>query len=152
MESIITRVHTAADYTKILKTWRPVILYFGHPSCYACEMAGPTFLGVARSYVGHAHIYMLDTSESPRHPEVTGTPTVLFYKDGKLREKLKGIGSKQFLHEVFARYVTKRHGQRLERKPRHDLPWLRNTLKTLCQPIRARNLLNRRLFVGATNS
>ena len=50
---------------------------------------------------------MLNTSESPRHPDVTGTPTVLFYKDGKLLKKLKGIGTEQTLQEDFARHIGK---------------------------------------------
>ena len=149
MNSIITHVQSPSDYRKALKTWRPVILYFGHPSCYACEMAGPIFLSIAQTYVEHAHIYMLSTHVSPRHPEVTGTPTVLFYKDGKLLEKLKGFGSKQTLSEVFAKHVTKRSPKPVARAACHDLPWLHRTLHTLCTPSRARKLLNRRLFLGA---
>ena len=126
-----------------------MILYFGNTHCPACEFAEPIFRQVAQQYRDRASIYVLNTGESPRHPNVTGTPTVLFYQDGKLQEKLKGIGSKQFLSEVFARHVTKRQGKP-ERKTRHDLPWLRHTLKTLCQPARARNLLKRKLFYGTS--
>ena len=146
MSSTRPRPTLAPAYRKALNTWRPVILYFGNSRCPACEIAEPIFRQVAEQYRDRASIYVLNTGESPRHPNVTGTPTVLFYQDANLREKLKGIDSKQFLSEVFARHVTKRHGKKLERKPRHDLPWLRHILKTLCQPARARNLLERSLF------
>jgi thioredoxin 1 len=128
-------------YRKALKTWRPVILYFGSQHCPACDWAGPIFRQIAEAYRHHAHIYMLDTRESPRHPNVTGTPTVLFYKDGKLLKKLKGIGTEQTLQEDFARHIGKVKPATPPRKPDHDLAWLRQILRRLCTVPRARTLL-----------
>jgi thioredoxin 1 len=141
MRSANTRNALAPVYRKALKTWRPVILYFGSPHCMACEMAGPIFRQIAEAYRHHAHIYMLDTSESPRHPNVTGTPTVLFYKDGKLLKKLKGIGTEQTLQEEFARHIGKVKPATVPRKPVHDLAWLRQILRSLCTVPRAHTLI-----------
>ncbi|MHC8394642.1 thioredoxin family protein [Pseudomonas sp. LB3P93] len=141
MRSANTRNALAPVYRKALKTWRPVILYFGSPPCMACEMAGPIFRQIAEAYRHHAHIYMLDTSESPRHPNVTGTPTVLFYKDGKLLKKLKGIGTEQTLQEEFARHIGRVKPATVTRKPVHDLAWLRQTLHRLCTVPRAHRLI-----------
>jgi len=127
-------------YRKALKTWRPVILYFGSQHCPACETAGPVFRQIAEPYRHHAQIYMLNTSESPRHPDVTGTPTVLFYKEGKLLKKLKGIGTEQTLQEDFARHIGKVKPRYTARKPSHDLAWLHQTLRTLCTVPRARQV------------
>ncbi|TPG91560.1 thioredoxin [Pseudomonas caspiana] len=132
MSSITASAALAPVYRKALKTWRPVILYFGSQHCPACEMAGPVFRQIAETYRHHAQIYMLNTSESPRHPDVTGTPTVLFYKEGKLLKKLKGIGTEQTLQEDFARHIGKVKPRYTARKPSHDLMWLRQTLRTLC--------------------
>ena len=127
-------------YRKALKTWRPVILYFGSQHCPACETAGPVFRQIAEPYRHHAQIYMLNTSESPRHPDVTGTPTVLFYKEGKLLKKLKGIGTEQTLQEDFARHIGKVKPRYTARKPSHDLAWLHQTLRTLCTVSQARRV------------
>ncbi|PAU59860.1 co-chaperone YbbN [Pseudomonas sp. PICF141] len=136
----------APAYRKALKTWRPVILYFGNQHCPACEMAEPVFRTIAEQYRDHAQVYMLNTSESPRHPDVTGTPTVLFYKEGRLLKKLKGIGTRQTLEENFKKHIGKlRPKPPITRKPRHDLPWLQKTLSTLRTAPRARELLNVRL-------
>jgi thioredoxin 1 len=140
MSSITTPTALAPVYRKALKTWRPVILYFGSQHCPACEMAGPVFRQIAEPYRHHAQIYMLNTSESPRHPDVTGTPTVLFYKEGKLLKKLKGIGTEQTLQEDFARHIGKVKPRYTARKPSHDLMWLRQTLRTLCTVPRARQV------------
>ncbi|KIF63333.1 thioredoxin [Pseudomonas fluorescens] len=118
-------------YRKALKTWRPVILYFANEHCPACEWAGPVFRQIAEPYRLRANIYMLNTSQSPRHPNVTGTPTVLFYKNGRLIKKLKGIGTEETLARDFAVHIGKTKAPAAAGKPTHDLPWLRRTLRTL---------------------
>ncbi|MCP1445005.1 thioredoxin 1 [Pseudomonas sp. GGS8] len=132
-------------YRKALNTWRPVILYFGNRHCPACEWAEPVFRAIAEKYKDHACIYVLDTSKSPRHPEVKGTPTALFYKKGKLLTKLKGIGTPETLEEHFKQHIGKLRPKRVARKPHHNLPWLQKTLSNLCTVHRARELLNVRL-------
>lgn len=131
----------APTYRKALKTWRPVILYFGNQHCPACEEAEPIFRAIAQAYRHRADIYMLNTSESPRHPDVTGTPTVLFYKDGRLRKKLKGIGTPQSLAEDVAAHIGKVKPRFVGRKSEHDLAWLRRTLRRLRTVARARTLV-----------
>ncbi|WLH33292.1 thioredoxin family protein [Pseudomonas sp. FP2196] len=124
-------------YRKALNTWRPVILYFANEHCPACESAGPVFRQIAEPYRHRANIYMLNTSESPRHPQVTGTPTVLFYKNGRLVKKLKGIGTEETLAADFARHIGRTRAPLVQAKQRHDLPWLRRTLSGLCTITRA---------------
>ncbi|WLG47298.1 thioredoxin family protein [Pseudomonas sp. FP1740] len=148
MRSISTHPLDPA-YRKALNTWRPVILYFGNDHCPACEWAGPVFREIAEKYKDHACIYMLDTSKSPRHQEVEGTPTALFYKKGKLLTKLKGIGTPETLEEHFKKHIGKLRPKRVARKPRRDLPWLQKTLSTLCTAPRARERLNARLMSNA---
>ncbi|MHC8293673.1 thioredoxin family protein [Pseudomonas sp. LB3P58] len=145
MSSTTTPAALAPVYRKALKTWRPVILYFGNQHCPACETAGPIFRQIGERYRHHAQIYMLNTSESPRHPDVTGTPTVLFYKDGKLLKKLKGIGTEQTLQEDFARHIGKVKPAMGKRKPVHDLAWLLQTLRRLRTVPRATGQLSRRV-------
>lgn len=141
MTSTTPQTALAPTYRKALKTWRPVILYFGNEHCPACEYAGPVFRAIAESFRHRADIYMLNTSESPRHPNVTGTPTVLFYKDGKLLKKLKGIGTEETLAADFAAHIGKVQPKVVARKPSHDLAWLRRTLRRLCTVARARTLI-----------
>lgn len=121
----------APVYRKALKTWRPVILYFANDHCPTCEWAGPIFRRIAEPYRLRANIYMLDTSQSPRRPNVTGTPTALFYKNGRLLKKLKGIGTEETLARDFAMHIGKTKAPVAARKRTHDLPWLRQTLRTL---------------------
>lgn len=143
MSSIPAQTTLAPVYRKALRTWRPVILYFGSQHCPACEMAGPVFRRIAEPYRHTADIYMLDMEHSPRHPKVTGSPTVLFYKEGKLLKKLKGIGTEDTLAQDFALHIGKVKPPAVKRKPRHDLVWLRQTLRQLCTVPRATSQLSR---------
>lgn len=138
MKAIASNTDLAPVYCKALKTWRPVILYFANEHCPACEWAGPIFRQTAEPYRHRADIYMLNTSESPRHPQVTGTPTVLFYKNGRLVKKLKGIGTEETLARDLAEHIGRTKAPFAPRKPSHDLTWLRQTLRTLCTIPRAR--------------
>jgi thioredoxin 1 len=140
MSAANTISNLAPVYRKAIKTWRPVILYFANEHCPACEWAGPLFREVAEPYRHRANIYMLNTSQSPRHPLVTSTPTVLFYRHGKLLKKLKGIGSEETLAAHFARHIGRTRAPVVQQKPRHDLGWLRRTLRNLCTVPRARLL------------
>ncbi|MBV4484689.1 thioredoxin family protein [Pseudomonas sp. SWRI153] len=128
----------APTYRKALKTWRPVILYFANEHCPACKWAGPVFRQIAERYRLRANVYMLDTTQSPRHPNVTGTPTVLFYKNGRLIKKLKGIGTEETLTRDFAVHIGKTKAPVAARKRTHDLAWLRRTLRTMRTVSRAR--------------
>ncbi|MFJ2536683.1 thioredoxin family protein [Pseudomonas sp. NPDC087614] len=132
MQTTTRRSDLPAIYRKALKTWRPVILYFANEHCPACESAGPIFRQTAEPYRHRANIYMLNTRESPRHPLVTGTPTVLFYKNGRLVKKLKGIGTEETLAADFARHIGNTKAPAVQQKSRHDLIWLRRTLRHLC--------------------
>jgi thioredoxin 1 len=145
MRSTRPRPTLAPAYRKALNTWRPVILYFGNTHCPACEIAEPIFRQVAEQYRDRASIYVLITGESPRHPNVTGTPTVLFYMGWKLLKKLKGIGTRQTLEADFAAHIGKTKPKLPHRQPTHTVHWLRQTLRTLRTAPRAHDLLNRRL-------
>ncbi|ROM93832.1 co-chaperone YbbN [Pseudomonas brassicacearum] len=137
----------APQYLRALRNYRPVVLYFGHPHCCACEFAGPIFRETAEAYKDRADCYMLNTAECPRHPEVRGTPTLLFYRNGKLLKKLKGFEDAQALNAVFASLIGKARHKSVVRKPHHDLSWLRHTLGTLRTVPRAHRLVDRRAAV-----
>lgn len=121
----------APAYRKVLKTRRPVILYFFNKHCPACEWAGPVFREIAEAYKDLAVIYMLDTASSPCHAAVKGTPTVLFYLNGMLLKKLKGIGTEETLKQDFVEHIGNFKAPLPRRKRPHDVAWLCRTFRTL---------------------
>jgi thioredoxin 2 len=78
----------------------PTMVDFFSPTCGPCQMLAPTVERLAAKYVGRAIIAKLDTS---RHPitagryGIRGVPTLLFFKDGQLRDQLTGAVPEQLL-------------------------------------------------------
>lgn len=101
----------AEAFQRVLKTRRPVFLLFVSQHCPACTDASPLFVRVARQYP-RALSLVLDCAETPRHPEVTGTPTLLIYQYGKLIRKLQGFGpeedQKKLVRQTFKDYAKAR--------------------------------------------
>ena len=102
-------IANAEDYQRVLSTSRPVFLLFVSAHCPACTEAVPLFEKVAARYPSVVSM-VLDWAQTPRHPEVTGTPTGLIYLDGQLQEKLQGFGTlddqAQVVEDTFARYAS----------------------------------------------
>jgi len=92
----------AMAYQQVLKAHKTVFMLFVSQHCPACGEAGPLFERFARKYARTVKSLVLDTAHTPRHPEVTGTPTLLVFQNGKMVEKLKGFDEKT-LSETFAK-------------------------------------------------
>lgn len=99
------------QFQRLLKTSHPVFLLFVSEHCPACGDAGPLFELIASKYPWVVSL-VLECAETPRHPEVTGTPTLLVYLNGVLMEKLKGFGPEegqaQLVEQTFKRYTKAR--------------------------------------------
>ncbi len=78
----------------------PTMVDFFSPSCGPCQTLAPVVERLAAKYFGRAIIAKLDTS---RHPVaasrygIRGVPTLLFFKDGQLRDQLTGAVPEQVL-------------------------------------------------------
>lgn len=84
-------IANAEDYQRVLSTSRPVFLLFVSDKCPGCAMSGPLFQRIARKYRSVLSL-VLDCAKTPRHPKVTGTPTLLIYLNGTLMETFEGFG------------------------------------------------------------
>ncbi|QDG55340.1 thioredoxin family protein [Pseudomonas sp. NIBRBAC000502773] len=104
----IATVINAEEYLSILSTPAPVFLLFVSQHCAACAGSAPLFERIAGKYPAVTS-RVLDCAQTPRHPEVTGTPTLLIYLNGNLVEKLKGFGPEdqqpQRVEALFKRYA-----------------------------------------------
>ena len=92
----------AKAYQQVLKAHKTVFMLFVSQHCPACGEAGPLFERIAGKYASSVKSLVLDTAQTPRHPEVTGTPTLLVFQNGEMVEKLKGFDEKT-LSQTFAK-------------------------------------------------
>lgn len=72
--------------------------------CGPCQMIAPTIDELALEYAGKLKVYKLNTDENPDIAgkyQIMGIPTLLFFKDGKLVDKIVGAASKkQFKQKI----------------------------------------------------
>ena len=83
---------------EILKSAAPVMVDFWAEWCGPCRMIAPTVEELAVEYDGKLKVCKLNTDENPDVAgkyQIMGIPSLLFFKDGKLIDKVVGAASKK---------------------------------------------------------
>lgn len=77
----------------VLKSDKPVLVDFWAEWCGPCRAIGPVIEELSKEYEGKAVIVKLNTDENPITPTnfgIRSIPTLLFFKNGQLVDKLIG--------------------------------------------------------------
>ncbi|MBK8248856.1 MAG: thioredoxin [Gemmatimonadetes bacterium] len=77
--------------------------------CGPCRMVGPIIDQLAGDYAGRAKVAKLDVDSSAgtaRRFDVRSIPTILFFKDGKLVDRVVGFTQKPALEAKFKQHMT----------------------------------------------
>jgi thioredoxin 1 len=77
----------------VLSSDKPVLVDFWAEWCGPCRAIGPIIEELSKEYEGKAVIVKLNTDENPVTPTnygIRSIPTLLFFKDGKVVDKLIG--------------------------------------------------------------
>ena len=81
---------------------------FWAPWCGPCRMIAPVIDQLAVEFEGKAKICKVNTEEEPEltaQYQVRSIPTILFFKDGKIFDKLIGATNKATLEEKINKYL-----------------------------------------------
>ena len=84
----------------VLKTDRPALVDFWAPWCGPCRALAPVLEEIAQTYDGRANVIKVNVDESPKTASnygVQSIPTLLFIREGKVRETLVGLTTKDKL-------------------------------------------------------
>ena len=89
---------------QVLKAKEVVMVDFWAAWCGPCQMIAPIVEDLAGEYDGRLKVCKLNTDENPEvasRYQVMGIPTLIFFKDGRLLDKVVGAASKkQFKEKV----------------------------------------------------
>lgn len=82
------------SFDKTLAEGKLMMVDFWAEWCGPCQMLGPVIESLAEKYEGRAVIGKVNTDEEPDLAmsfQISGIPTVIFFKDGKEIDRLVGV-------------------------------------------------------------
>jgi len=83
--------------SEVLQAKGLVMVDFWAAWCGPCRMVSPIVDELSREYAGRVKVLKLNTDENPEiagRYQIMGIPTLMFFKDGKVVDKLVGALSK----------------------------------------------------------
>ena len=97
MASDAVHQFTDANFqSEVLEAKEPVVVDFWAEWCGPCKALAPIVDEVAGEYAGKARVGKLDTDANQQVAVQFGImsiPTVLFFKDGEVKDKMVGLGA-----------------------------------------------------------
>ncbi len=83
---------------EVLQSPLPVVIDVWAPWCGPCRMIAPVVEELAKEFAGRAKFVKLNSDENQRVPsqyQIQGIPTLLFFKNGQLVDRVVGAVPKQ---------------------------------------------------------
>ena len=88
---------------EVLNETMPLMVDFFATWCKHCKDLEPIINDIHKKYVDKVKFVMADIDETPHYTEVMAvktTPTLFFYKDGKMLKKIPGPRTKEMIEEA----------------------------------------------------
>lgn len=105
-------------HSEVRKSSTPVLVDIWSNGCAPCMHLAPTIKRLAAKYDGEIKVAELNASIAPRTMGklgVRGTPTVLFFKNGAVVERVVGVRGQHYYEEIIEEDLLGRtHDQRAE--------------------------------------
>ena len=90
-------------HQEVMRSDVPVLVDVWSPGCQPCVALAPTIKRLAAKYDGQVKVCHLDASAAPKTTgrlRIRGTPTVLFFKRGRVVETVVGLRGQHYFEEI----------------------------------------------------
>jgi len=95
---------TDANFEELLNSGKPMVVDFWAEWCGPCRMVAPIIDELSEAYAGRVTIGKMDVDDNNdvvAQFGIRNIPTVLFFKDGKMVDKMVGAASKdKFVEKI----------------------------------------------------
>jgi thioredoxin 1 len=106
MAKDILEVGDSSFESEVLKSDKPVLVDFWAPWCGPCRAIAPIVEELAESFGDKVKFTKCNVDENPTTPTKYGIksiPTLIFFKDGEIQDKVIGIVAKSRLEEMISK-------------------------------------------------
>ena len=103
--SELLHVDESTFQNEVLNSSEPVLVDFSAVWCQPCKMLDPVVKQLAGEWDGKVKVVKIDADENPNlvmQYRVMGIPTLLFMKDGEVKERVTGYLPKEKLNAKFS--------------------------------------------------
>jgi thioredoxin 1 len=107
------KVEDASWDSEVMKAPELVMVDFWAVWCGPCQMVAPIVDELANEYAGKVKVRKLNTDENPEvagRYQVMSIPTILFFKNGQVVEKLVGARPKRQFKEMIEQLLAQHAG------------------------------------------
>ena len=87
---------------------RLIMVKYVSPTCGPCRILSPILDKVVQEYEGQIHFVEIDIAAEPeiaQMGQVSGTPTVQFFRDRELLKEVKGVKQKSEFRKIIEQYL-----------------------------------------------
>ena len=102
MAGNVREVNDASFETEVINAGKPVLVDFWATWCGPCKMIAPHVQAVADEFAGRAVVAKVDVDANKQWAikyGIQSIPTLLFFKDGKLVDRVVGAVDKKVLND-----------------------------------------------------
>jgi thioredoxin 1 len=106
MAKEILEIGDSSFESEVLKSDKPVLVDFWAPWCGPCRAIGPIVEELAKDFGDKVKFTKCNVDENPTTPTKYGIksiPTLIFFKDGEIQDKVIGIVAKSRLEEMISK-------------------------------------------------
>lgn len=106
MAKDILEIGDSSFESEVLQSDKPVLVDFWAPWCGPCRAIAPIVEELAKDFGDKVKFAKCNVDENPTTPTKYGIksiPTLIFFKDGEIQDKVIGIVAKSRLEEMISK-------------------------------------------------